>query len=286
MPRPDRSALLVDPRDLAALLSGPNPPLVLDVRWRLDRPDGRPEYLAGHLPGAVYVDLDHELASHGAPVDGRHPLPTVEVLQHAARRWGLRRGRPVVAYDDAAQMPASRARWLLRYAGVSDVRLLDGGYRGWVAAGLPVETGEPVAPEPGDIELEYGALPVLSIGEAAALPSGGTLLDARAPERYRGEVEPMDPRAGHIPGARNAPAASVLDADGRFLDADELRARFEALGVQDDAPVGAYCGSGVSAATTGLALELAGYEPALYPGSWSQWSNHPDRPVATGPDAG
>ncbi|ROQ05223.1 thiosulfate/3-mercaptopyruvate sulfurtransferase [Rathayibacter sp. PhB93] len=279
-----RSDVLVTPDELEAALASPEPPLVLDVRWRLDRPDGRPAYLEGHLPGAVYVDLDHELAAHGAPEDGRHPLPPIEALQESARRWGLRQGQAVVVYDDLKNLSSARAWWLLRAAGVADVRLLDGSLRAWTGSGRALESG-PVSPVVGDVELAYGALPVLDIDEAAALPSTGVLLDARAPERYRGDVEPIDPRAGHIPGALNAPATGNVDADGRFLDAAALRARFESLGVRPDAPVGVYCGSGVTAAADAVALTLAGFAPSLYPGSWSQWSTTADRPVATGPDA-
>lgn len=283
-PPSSRESLLVTPDELAELMASTEPPLVLDVRWRLDRPDGRPEYLAGHLPGAVHVDLDHELAAHGEPEEGRHPLPPIEVLQEAARGWGLRRGRSVVVYDDAQSVPAARAWWLLRATGVEDVRLLDGSLAGWIRSGRELETGD-VPRERGDVELAYGRLPVLDIHEAAALPSAGVLLDARAPERYRGEVEPIDPRAGHISGARNAPASAALDSEGRFRPASDLRAGFEALGVREDAPVGVYCGSGVSAAVDVVALTLAGFAPALYPGSWSQWSSTPGRTVATGPEA-
>lgn len=268
--------ILISPDELAALQDV----RVLDVRWRLDRPDSRPEYLEGHLPGAVYVDLDTELAAHGRPEDGRHPLPTVEALQASARRWGLHAGDTVVVYDDLKNLSAARAWWLLRYAGVADVRLLDGSLRAWTAAGLPLETGD-VQPEPGDIDLTYGALPTIDIDGAAAFPEDGVLLDARAGERYRGEAEPVDPRAGHIPGARNAPTTGNVGPDGRFLDPAALRARFAEVGVVDGVPVAAYCGSGVTAAHEAVALTLAGFTAALYPGSWSQWSNHP-RPVATG----
>ncbi|NQX27369.1 sulfurtransferase [Microbacteriaceae bacterium VKM Ac-2854] len=279
-----RSSVLVTADELAAALASDTPPVVLDVRWRLDRPDGRPAYLEGHIPGAVYVDLDHELAQHGEPGDGRHPLPPVEALQVAARSWGLSDGDAVVVYDDLKNLSSARAWWLLRYAGVADVRLLDGSLRAWTGSGRELVGGETTV-EPGDVTLNYGALPTLSIEEAGALPATGVLLDARAGERYRGETEPIDPRAGHIPGALNAPATENVDANGRFLGTDELRARFEAIGVRADAPVGVYCGSGVTAAADAVALTLAGYEPALYPGSWSQWSNHPELPVAVGSEA-
>jgi len=263
-------------------LPGGGPLRLLDVRWRLDRPDGRPDYLAGHIPGALYVDLDAQLARHGEPQDGRHPLPPVEQLQRDARGWGIDDGDTVVVYDDLKNLSAARAWWLLRYAGVADVRLLDGGLAAWRTAGLPLETGDAPAPAAGSVTLEYGALPVLTIDEAAAFPGAGVLLDARAGERYRGEVEPIDPRAGHIPGARCAPTTANVDADGRFLPAEQLRARFAALGIEPGTPVAAYCGSGVTAAHEVVALALAGFDAALFPGSWSQWANHPERPVAVG----
>jgi len=279
--------VLVGPLELAAAAVGQAIPgggrlRILDIRWRLDRPDGRPAFLAGHIPGAVYVDLETELAQPGDPTEGRHPLPPVDALQERVRAWGIDDGDTVVVYDDLKNLSSARAWWLLRYAGLADVRLLDGALRAWTAAGLPLETGEPSAPPVGSATLRYGALPALTIDEAAGFQDRGVLLDARAAERYSGQVEPIDPRAGHIPGARSAPTTENIDADGRFLAADELRARFAALGVLPDVPVAAYCGSGVTAAHEAVALTLAGFAPALYPGSWSQWSNHPDRPIAVG----
>jgi thiosulfate/3-mercaptopyruvate sulfurtransferase len=273
-------APLISVDDLADIIDHPDV-TILDVRWRLDRPDGRPEYLAGHIPGAVYVDLDHDLAAHGRPEDGRHPLPSVEQLQNSARRWGIDDGDTVVVYDDLKNLSSARAWWLLRYAGIADVRVLDGSLRAWTVSGRDLEQGD-VAPESGAVTLSYGHLPALTIDEAAALPATGILLDARAGERYRGEVEPVDPRAGHIPGAISAPTTDNVDVDGHFLDAAALRHRFVALGVADGTSLGVYCGSGVTAAHDALALTLAGFTPALYPGSWSQWANTPDRPIATG----
>ena len=205
---------LITAADLHAVLPAVR---VLDVRWRLDRPDGRPEYLAGHIPGAVYVDLDTELADHSRPATaGRHPLPSIGALQTAARRWGIRRDRTVVVYDDLNNMSSARAWWMLRDAGLADVRVLDGGLRAWRDAGYELQEGE-VIPPPGDITLRRGLMPVLDLAGAAAFPDVGILFDARAGERYRGEQEPVDPRAGHIPGAVSAPTSANVDAEGRFL---------------------------------------------------------------------
>jgi thiosulfate/3-mercaptopyruvate sulfurtransferase len=278
------SPILIAPTDLQALLDNGSTPLLLDVRWALGDPHGRDHYLGGHIPSARYVDLDTELAGSPAPGAGRHPLPAVDDLQAAARRWGLSRGQSVIVYDNSGGLAAARAWWLLRWAGVPDVRLLDGGLSGWVAAGRPLETGEPTGIEPGDVELSPGHLPVLTADAAAGLARTGFLLDARAGERYRGEVEPVDPRAGHIPGAISAPTAENLTAGGAFQTAEQLRDRFRALGVvPSGGPVGVYCGSGVTAAHQVAALAVAGIDAALYPGSWSAWSSEPDRPIATGP---
>jgi thiosulfate/3-mercaptopyruvate sulfurtransferase len=257
--------------------------VLLDVRWALGDDRGRERYLGGHLPGALFVDLETELAEPPSPTEGRHPLPSLQRLQAAARRWGIGPGDRVVVYDATGGLAAARAWWLLRWGGLSDVRLLDGGLDAWVREGGPLETGD-VVPEPGDVTLTGGGMPVLSIDEAAALPgSGGVLLDARAGERYRGEVEPVDPRAGHVPGARSAPTTENLAPDGTFRAADDLRRRFGDLGAGPDATVGVYCGSGVTAAHEIAALAAAGIDAALWPGSWSEWSNDPDRPAATGP---
>ncbi|WP_211658332.1 sulfurtransferase [Phytoactinopolyspora halophila] len=277
--------VLIDVAELARLRATNTPVTLLDVRWKLGDPQGYRHYLDGHLPGSVYVDLDTELAAAPSSERGRHPLPDVADLERSARRWGVRSDGVVVAYDDVAGTSAARAWWLLRWAGVPDVRLLDGGLAAWRRAGHPLETGE-VTPVPGDITLDAGAMPVIDIDDAARLPSDGVLLDARAGERYRGETEPVDPRAGHIPGARSAPTADNLDAAGHFRPHAELRERFAALGVTGDRRVGVYCGSGVNAAHQVAALAVAGIDAALYPGSWSQWSADPQRPVASGEQPG
>jgi thiosulfate/3-mercaptopyruvate sulfurtransferase len=285
------TAPLIAPADLAALLHGPARPVVLDVRWRLGGPPGRTDHDAGHVPGAVFVDLDTELAAPPG-AGGRHPLPDPLALQEVLRRAGVGESSTVVAYDDDTGAVAARAWWLLRWAGMAAdrVAVLDGGYRAWVAAGLPV-TAAPSRPVAGDLVVRPGAMPVVDADGAAALAREGTLLDARAAARYRGETEPVDPRAGHIPGAVNAPATDHVDATGRWLPPEELARRYAALGVAPGAGpgVGAYCGSGVNATAVVLALEHAGLRPAehpaaLYAGSWSQWSADPRRPAATGPE--
>jgi thiosulfate/3-mercaptopyruvate sulfurtransferase len=282
--------LLIDVGSLAAELAGGDPPVLLDVRWRLGGPPGIDGYRAGHLAGAAFVDLDADLA--GPPgAGGRHPLPAAADFQAAMRRAGVRADHPVVVYADGDSTAAARAWWTLRYFGHEQVQVLDGGFRAW-AAGQPVTTDEPRVAA-GDLTAIPGHLPVLDAAGAAALARSGVLLDARAGERYRGETEPVDPVAGHIPGAVSAPTAANVAGDGRFLPPAELRQRFAALGVALDPPpgaaavtVGAYCGSGVTAAHEMLALALAGVPAALYAGSWSGWIADPARPVATGPDPG
>ncbi|MDQ0731684.1 sulfurtransferase [Arthrobacter sp. B1I2] len=274
---------LMDIPALEARLAAGHRTVLLDVRWVLGDPHGHEHYLAEHLPGAVFVDLASGLADPAVPDRGRHPLPSAAQFQEFARSWGIRNGDVVVAYDDSANMAAARLWWMLRDAGLAEVYLLDGGLGAWRAAGLPLESG-PVHPARGDVELGSGQMPVLDAGTAAAWPHKGLLLDARAGERYRGEVEPVDPRAGHIPGAVSAPTTGNVDDAGRFLPRAELRRRFESLGVQADRPVAVYCGSGVTAAHEVAALELAGFPAALYPGSFSEWSNRPELAVATGPE--
>jgi thiosulfate/3-mercaptopyruvate sulfurtransferase len=259
-----------DPAELVAAT-------VLDVRYRMGGPSGEEEYLRGHIPGAAYVDLDTALASAPGP-RGRHPLPDVAVFEQAMRAAGVGNDRPVVVYDDWAGRAAARCWWLLRWAGHGDVRVLDGGWPAWVAAGREVSQA-PSAPSAGDFVARPGLLPVLEVDEVLALARDGVLVDARDPARFCGEVEPVDPVAGHIPGAVNVPTGANLDDDGRFRAPEELR---ELYSFAAERPVAAYCGSGVTAAHDVLAMAVAGIDAALYPGSWSEWVADPDRPVATG----
>ncbi|MFE2293927.1 sulfurtransferase [Streptomyces sp. NPDC059452] len=271
---------IITASEYASESAGPRPPVLLDVRWQLGGPHGRPAYEAGHLPGAVFVDLDTELAGP-AGSGGRHPLPDPEAFGAVMRRAGVGQSTPVVVYDGGQGWAAARAWWLLRWTGHPDVRVLDGGLAAWTG---DLSTGIP-HPAEGDFRPKPGALPTLDADGAAALARTGLLLDARAAERYRGDVEPIDRVGGHIPGAVSAPTTENVAEDGRYLPADRLAERFGALGAGKSAEnVGVYCGSGVSGAHEVLALEIAGISAALYPGSWSEWSADPSRPVATGPE--
>jgi thiosulfate/3-mercaptopyruvate sulfurtransferase len=281
-----RDRVLITATELAALLEAGDPLTILDVRWRLDEPDGRPAYLQGHLPGAVYVSLEEELSDHTVAGRGRHPLPSGRNLQAAARGWGIRQDVPVVVYDDWNRAGSARAWWVLTAAGPANVRILDGGLGAWRSAGLTLETG-PVNPQPGNVtvlhnDLYAGSRLTLTAQQSGA--GGVTLLDARAPERFRGEVEPVDPVAGHIPGAHNLPSGALLTDDGTFLGDDALTELLSDRGIDTSGPLGAYCGSGVTASIAVAALAAVGYDAALFPGSWSEWSSDPDRLVARGPD--
>lgn len=268
---------------LAEFIRDPRSIVLVDVQWNLTTaagPPGRDLYAAAHLPGAHHVDLDAELA--GPPgAAGRHPLPQAHSVAAAAQRCGADNDSRIVVYDQGPSHAAARAWWVLRYFGATDVRVLDGGLAAWRAAGGPV-TSE--LPDPGDgrFDAHAGGMPVVDADGAAEVARDGILLDARAGERFRGENEPIDPVAGHIPGAVSAPTTDHLDPDGCFLDADRLRDLFSRKGLRTDRPVAAYCGSGVTAAHTVLALHEIGIEAALYPGSWSEWVTDPSRPVASG----
>jgi thiosulfate/3-mercaptopyruvate sulfurtransferase len=287
----ENATTLITAQELSAALAGPRPPAVLDVRWQLGGPPGAGEYAAGHIPGSHFVALDTELSAApvaGPGVGGRHPLPDPAALGEVLRRAGVSADREVVVHDGASSAAAARAWWLLRWAGHTRVRVLDGGYAAWTAAGLPVQQTAPAA-EQGDFVPTPGLLPTVAAAEAAALARTGTLLDARAGERYRGETEPIDSKAGHVPGAVSAPTTENVRPDGRFLPVEQLAERFAGFGLKpgmDAAQVGVYCGSGVTAAHQLLAMHLVGIDGALYPGSWSEWSGNPEHPVATGPERG
>ncbi|MCV7343243.1 sulfurtransferase [Mycolicibacterium rhodesiae] len=277
-----RADVLITAEALVNRLAAGEPVTVLDVRWTLSEPDGREQYLQGHVPGAVYVSLDDDLSDHTVSGRGRHPLPTGTAVQAAARRWGIRSGQTVVVYDDWNRAGSARAWWVLTAAGIPGVRILDGGWAAWKAAGGRVDTGS-VDPSPGDVTVTHddlydGALPTLTADEVGSRP----LLDARAPERFRGDVEPVDAVAGHIPGARNLPSTGLLTGDESFISGTAVDALLAACGIDPSAPIGVYCGSGITAAVAVAALTAAGRDAALFPGSWSQWSSDPDRPVARG----
>jgi thiosulfate/3-mercaptopyruvate sulfurtransferase len=250
---------------------------VVDCRYRLGEPcAGEPLWREEHIPGAAFLDLDRDLAAPPGE-RGRHPLPEAKAFEAAARRAGIGRETLVVAYDEAAEGGAARLWWLLRHFGHEKVTVLDGGLRGWREDGGELRAGAEEI-EPGDFRAKPPADDITSAAELAA-GRAPVLLDARAPERYRGEVEPIDPVAGHIPGAVNMPFAALAPG-GRFLPPGELRTRFEAAGVASGDEAVAYCGSGVTACVLVLAAEVAGIGPArLYPGSWSEWSGR-ELPVA------
>lgn len=271
--------VLTDPMGLAEAILGAPPPVVLDIRWRLGADDGVQRYRSGHIPGAVYVDLDSELAAPASTAEGRHPLPALADLQTAARRWGIDDDVPVVVYDDSGNLAAARAWWLLRWAGIADVTLLDGGLAAWEAAGLRLSQGD-TTPRRGAVNLTAGSMPVVGIDTVAE--TAGVVLDARAAQRYSGETEPIDPRPGHIPGALSAPTADNLTAAECFRSTAELIERFAAYGLDPGDTAITYCGSGINAAHQIAALEIAGITGILFPGSWSQWSADPTRLAVIG----
>lgn len=307
---------IISVSELAGDLASGADPVLLDVRWQLGGPPGLPAYREGHLPGAVYVDLETELAAPAGKGTGRHPLPPPDAFGATMRAAGVSADRPVVVYDGGGMgggWAAARCWWLLRWAGHPDVRVLDGGLAAWTAYRGPEGAGdagnaeggadsadsadsvvggvlplsaETPQPREGDFTPSPGGMPVLEADDAGSLARYGLLLDARAAERYRGEVEPIDPVGGHIPGAVSAPTTENVTDAGTLRSREALAERFEALGAGPETEVGVYCGSGVSAAHEVLALAVAGIDAALYVGSWSEWSANGARPVATGPERG
>jgi thiosulfate/3-mercaptopyruvate sulfurtransferase len=270
--------VLIAPAELAADKTS----IVFDCRFSLlDKPAGRRSWEAGHIPGARFADLERDLSSP-AGKGGRHPLPDRAELAARFRAWGVNNDSPLVCYDQASGALAGRFWWLARWLGHEGVRVLDGGLDAWIAAGLPTDR-EAVDPAPGNFRPRQPLTRIVSIADVSGADAPGAprkLLDAREAARYRGEQESIDPVAGHIPGAISAPFAENLAA-GRFKSPEDLRARFAALGLDPTQEIVSYCGSGVTATHNILALKLAGFpEPALYPGSWSEWITDPARPVA------
>lgn len=295
MTTPGRSGL-ISVSELAHRLQTPTPPVLLDVRWTVGAGALPNDYLAGHIPGAWFCDLDADLAD--APgAGGRHPLPNPERLQGRLREWGMDDDSSVVAYDGDSSVAAARAWWVLRWIGLENITVLDGGYAAWSNADQPVETGARPGRRDGrsgSVTVRPGSLPTLDPAGAAKLAEEGLLVDVRTPERFRGEAEPIDPVAGHIPGAINVPLAQAMSTDLTFAPPATLSRALAAAGLPIDGiptagqrtngdanPLGVYCGSGVTAAHMVLAMHEAGIEAALYPGSWSHWITDVTRPVAT-----
>ena len=269
---------LVSPKWLAEHMDEPDLRIV-DVRWKLGDPTaGRKAYAEWHLPNAVFLDVDRDLAAAKGP--GRHPLPSAGAFTRTMSRIGVGDATRVVAYDDMGGAIAARLWFLLRYFGHETGAVLDGGIQAWQSEELPLRHEEPkFAPA----KFSARPRPELAVSRTEVAAHAGLILDARQPQRYRGELEPIDPRAGHIPRAKNAPFVdNLLTVMGPFLAPEKLRARYAALGAQTGNTI-AYCGSGVTACHDLLALELAGIDGArLYEGSWSDWSSDSKAPVATG----
>lgn len=272
---------LIDPLRLHALLAGAHPPLVADCRFALADPAaGEAAYRAAHIPGAVYLHLERDLSAPVAATGGRHPLPSPEAFGRTMRRIGLDAGRLLVAYDDSRGAFAARLWWLARYFGHDRVCVLDGGVAAWTRTGLALDAVIP-APAAGDFEPRPRAAMRIDYEELAPRVTAGTLalVDSREPRRYAGLEEPIDPVAGHVPGALNRPwPGATREADGCFLDAAAQAERWHGVDAQE---LVVYCGSGVTACANLLSLELAGIRGArLYPGSWSDWCSRPGAPVA------
>lgn len=276
-----RASVFVGVEELAGRLGNEPKLVLLDVRQQ-DGVDGLGGYLSAHIPGAVHVEFETELAGEPQGFSGRRPLPSIDILQRDARRWGIEEDSAVVIYDDAKGTQAARAWWVLRWAGITDVRLLDGGLNAWIKAGHAT-TDEATLAKRTKVAISGGYLPVLDADGAAAIARSTLLVDARGAAAYRGED---GPRGGHIPGALNLPTTENLDRDGLLLPAETLRTRFAEAGIDGSKVVGVYCGGGVAGAHEIAALTSIGIQAALFPGSWSAWSSDPSRPIATGSEPG
>ena len=279
-----RFELLIDAGELHKQLSGAHPPIVADCRFSLaDANAGETQYRQGHIPGAQYLHLDRDLAAPRGVSGGRHPLPGAAAFQAVMRRIGLDSGAALVAYDDSRGSYAARLWWLARYFGHTQVRILDGGIAAWRNAGYGIGADEPAAGRTGNFVAreQYAMVLDYTAVRRECAPGERLLVDAREPRRFAGEEEPIDPRAGHIPGAINRPWMEAVDANGFFLPAEAQAARWSGLGEASE--VVAYCGSGVTACVNLFSLELAGRAGArLYAGSWSDWCSRPDAAIATG----
>ncbi|MFC2688870.1 MAG: sulfurtransferase [Propionibacterium freudenreichii] len=270
---------LIDPATLRAKLASDNPPVVLDARWSgpaATVDEGHKDFEAGHIPGSLWVSMNKEMSNPDVP-GGRHPLPDPGAFEAEMRRKGLNEDSSVVVLDGGNSLAAGRLWWLLTDGGLTDVQVLNGGFAAWKAAGYPVETGPTWSSKVGDIMLRAGHLE--RVDAKHLLANAGTLWDVRSPERYRGDEEPIDPKAGHIPGARNLPATEAQEPDGTFKSPDELKKVFAAVKPGD----AVYCGSGITASQALLAMHVAGINGVkLYPGSWSDWISDDSRPVERG----
>ena len=275
----ERVSALIQPAALAERLGEV---ALLDVQYALSGTPGPVRYAAAHLPGARFLDLDAVLADPPGE-RGRHPLPAADRLEAGLRGLGVHDDSRVVVYDQQTSLGAARAWWVLRWAGLPDVRVLDGGLEAWVRAGGATMTQVPPAAT-GTVAVRPGALPVLDVEQVSQfIADGGLLLDARTGERFRGEVEPIDAEAGHIPGSWNLPIAEVLRPDGAFAAPEATLAALGAHRIPPGRPVGTSCGSGVTACQLTLALHEAGVDSTPFIGSWSEWIRDPRRPRATGP---
>jgi thiosulfate/3-mercaptopyruvate sulfurtransferase len=276
-----RSRVLVTPPQLRRMQEDGTDLIVLAVQ-SINPYTGALSIRDRRVPGAIDTEAYSDFQAPSSVEAGARPLPDIAALQAAARRWGLRPEATVVIYDSDRSMVAARVWWVLRWAGLRDVRVLDGGLPAWLAAGLPVEETAPT-PKPSTIVLSAGHMPELDADSAAAMARNGLLLDARIRPNYiGGPSQPGQPPRGHIPGAISAPAPDNVTDYGNFADSDVLRAMYAVLGADGSRPVGVYCGAGMSAAHSVLALAAIGVEAAMYPGSWSQWAANPSRPVARG----
>jgi len=277
-----RNRVLVTPVALRALMTSAKPPAILAVQ-SVNPYTGVSSRLGRWIPGAVDVDVYADFAASGTPELGQRPLPDIATLQRAARRWGLTHDQPIVVYDAERAMTAARVWWVLRWAGLRDVRVLDGGLDGWIKAGFETSDHAGLATKSA-ISLSPGHMPALEADGALAVIRDGVLLDARIRPNYIGGPEAGgDPKRGHIPGALSAPAPDNFMDEGTFTDAATLAEMYRGLGAAGAASVGVYCGAGMSAAVTVLALASVGVEAAMYPGSWSQWTYDPANPVRRGP---